>query len=60
MEKGFDDLSLMFHTKGFLPIEVPGLIKDIVNTFDKGRCHTMNAVNQELEDLGWLESIHVV
>ena len=53
MENRLNDLSLRFQTKGFIPIEISGLIKDVFNILDKGRYCTRAAVNQELEDLGW-------
>ncbi len=31
MENRLDDLFLRFQTKGFMPIEIPGLIKDVFN-----------------------------
>jgi hypothetical protein len=31
MENILDDLSLRFQTKGFMPIEIPGLIQDLFN-----------------------------
>jgi len=53
MENRLNDLSLRFHTKGFIPIEISGLIKDVFNILDEGRYCTRTEVNQELEDLGW-------
>ena len=53
MERKFNNLSLRFQTKGFAPIEIPGLIKDIFDVLDKGRDFNVTVVNQELEDLGW-------
>ncbi len=53
MKNRLDDLSLRFQTKGFMPIEIPGLIKDIFNIICNGRYYTMNVVNRKLEDLGW-------
>ncbi len=53
MKNRLDDLSLRFQTKGFMPIEIPRLIKDVFNIIGNGRYYTMNVVNQELEDLGW-------
>jgi len=53
MENRLDNLFLSFQTKGFTPIEIPGLIQDVFNMLGNGRyCHITN-VNQELEDLGW-------
>jgi hypothetical protein len=53
MESKSNNLSLRFQTKGFTPIEIPGLIKDIFAIIDKGRYFNKTVVNQELEDLGW-------
>jgi hypothetical protein len=53
MENGLDDLFLRFQTKGFMPIEIPGLIKDVFNILDNDEYYTLTAVNQEMEDLGW-------
>jgi hypothetical protein len=53
MENRLNDLSLKFQTKGFIPIEISGIVKDIFNILDKGRYCTRTEVNQELEDLGW-------
>ena len=53
MKNRLDDLSLRFQIKGFMPIEIPGLIKDVFNIIGNGRYYTMNVVNRELEDLGW-------
>ncbi len=53
MENILDDLSLRFQTKGFMPIEIPGLIQDLFNMLGKGRYFTITYVNKELEDLGW-------
>ena len=48
-----NDLSLRFQTKGFIPIEISGLVKDIFYILDKGIYCTRTEVNEELEDLGW-------
>ncbi|TFH40768.1 MAG: hypothetical protein E4G94_09025 [ANME-2 cluster archaeon] len=53
MENILDDLSLRFQTKGFMPIEIPGLIQDLFNMLGKGRYFTITYINKELEDLGW-------
>ena len=53
MENRLNDLSLRFQTKGFMPIEISGLVKDIFYILDKGIYRTRTEVNQELEDLGW-------
>ena len=53
MENRLDDLFLNFQTKGFMPIEIPGLIQDVFNMLGKGRYCTITNINKELEDLGW-------
>jgi len=53
MENRLNDLPLRFQTKGFMPIEISGLVKDIFYILDKGIYCTRTEVNQELEDLGW-------
>ena len=53
MENRLGDLFLRFQTKGFMPIEIPGLIKDVFTIIDNGEYCTITAVNQEMEDLGW-------
>ena len=53
MENRLDDLFLRFQTKGFMPIEIPGLIKDVFSILGDDEYYTLTAVNQEMEDLGW-------
>jgi len=53
MENKLDDLFLRFQTKGFMPIEIPGLIKDIFDISGNAEYYTLTVVNQEMEDLGW-------
>jgi len=53
VENRLDDLFLRFQTKGFMSIEIPGLIQDVFNIIGKGRYCTIINANQELEDLGW-------
>jgi hypothetical protein len=47
------DLFLSFQQKGFMPIEIPGLLQDLFNIIGKGRYCNITDANQELEDLGW-------
>jgi len=47
------DLFLSFQKKGFMPIEIPGLMQDLFNIIGKGKYCTITDANQELEDLGW-------
>jgi hypothetical protein len=53
MENRLDHLFLRFQTKGFMSIEISGLIQDVFNMLGKGRYCTITNVNQKLEDLGW-------
>ena len=53
METRLDDLFLRFQTKGFMLIEIPGLIQYVFNIIGKGKYCTITDANQELEDLGW-------
>ena len=53
MENRLDELFLSFQTKGFMPIEIPGLIQDVFNILGKGRYCPMSNINKELDDLGW-------
>jgi hypothetical protein len=53
MENRLDDLFLRFQTKGFMSVEIPGLIKDVFNILGNGEYCTITAVNREMEDLGW-------
>jgi hypothetical protein len=53
MENRLNDLFLRFQTKGFMSIEIPGLMQDLFNIIGKGRYCTITDANQELEDLGW-------
>ena len=53
MKNRLDDLFLRFQTKGFIHIEIPGLMKDVFNIFNNPVHSTITDVNQELEDLGW-------
>lgn len=53
METRLNNLSLRFQTKGFAPIEIRGLIKDVVCILDKSKYCSLAEVNRELEDLGW-------
>jgi len=48
-----DDLFLRFEIKGFMPVEIPDLIKDILNIVRNSERFTKTSINQELESLGW-------
>lgn len=47
------NLFMMFKTKGFMPIELPELVKDIFEIMDQCKNCTITAIDQELEELGW-------
>ena len=47
------DIFLSFQKKGYMSIEIPGLIQDLFNIIGKDRYCTITDANQELEDLGW-------
>lgn len=47
------DLFMMFKTKGFIPIELPELVKDIFEIMDQCENCTITAIDRELEELGW-------
>jgi len=53
METNLENLCLRFRKKGFLPIEIPELIKDALRLVDNNRYATITEIDQELEDLGW-------
>ena len=48
-----NDLFLRLEIKGFMPIEIPGLVKDVFQIMDDRRNCTIAAIDQELEELGW-------
>lgn len=48
-----DVLFLKFELKGFMPVEIPDLIKDILNIVSNSEPFTKTTINQELESLGW-------
>lgn len=53
MESRLTSLSLRFQEKGFTPIEMPWLIKDISALLDTSKHFSITEVNHELEFLGW-------
>jgi hypothetical protein len=48
-----NDLFLRFQIKGFMPIEIPELVKDVVDILDTRELCTISTIDQELEELGW-------
>ena len=53
MELILNDLFKRFKTKGFMAIEIPELVKDVLNIVGTGGYSALTTINQELEDLGW-------
>ena len=53
MENLLTALSQQFQTKGFVPVEIQGLLKDVSSLFDGSGACTLPELNRELEDLGW-------
>jgi hypothetical protein len=53
MQNIFPILLQRFRRKGFMAIELSELMKDIMNTIRQNENHTIEAVNSELESLGW-------
>ncbi len=53
MERRLNDLFLRFKTKGFMPIEIQGLVKDVFNIIGNGETCAITTIDQELEDFGW-------
>ena len=53
MKYKLNDLFLRFQIKGFMPIEISELVKDVLDIVDnRGLCR-LTTFNQELEELGW-------
>ena len=48
-----NDLFLRFQIKGFMPIEIPELVKDVLDIMDNRELSTITTFDQELEELGW-------
>lgn len=57
MENRLDSLFLRFQIKGFMPIEIPELVKDVLDIMDNREICTITAIERELEELGWGMSI---
>ena len=53
MDNIFPILFERFRNKGFMPIELPWLMKDIIDTIQQKENYTLDTVNLELESLGW-------
>jgi hypothetical protein len=48
-----NNLYLRFQKKGFMPVEIPDLVKDILDIMCCQRHCTINIMDRELEELGW-------
>lgn len=53
MGKRLNDLFVRFQRKGFMPIEIPELVKDVFDIMDNREILQIAAIDQELEELGW-------
>jgi hypothetical protein len=53
MEERLNDLFLRFQIKGFMPIEIPDLLKDVLDIMDHRELCAMTTIDRELEELGW-------
>jgi hypothetical protein len=53
MQNSLEELHLRLKAKGFTPVEIQGLTKDVLIVLSNGRHGTRDAVNREMEDLGW-------
>ena len=53
MKKASKIVSDTLLKKGFIPLEIPELLNDLINLFRQDEICTTNYINQELENLGW-------
>lgn len=53
MGNKLSDLFLRFQIKGFMPIEIPELVKDVLYIMDNRELCTITTIDHELEELGW-------
>jgi hypothetical protein len=53
MGDGLNDLFLRFQIKGFMPIEIPELVKDVLDIMNNIERCTITTIDRELEELGW-------
>jgi hypothetical protein len=47
------DLFLRFQIKGFMPLEIPELVKDVLDIMENRGLCTLATIDHELEELGW-------
>ena len=57
MDLRLNDLLESFKKKGFMAVELPGLVKDVLDIVGTSGYSTITTIDQELEDLGWGISI---
>jgi hypothetical protein len=57
MDQIIDLLLYKLSNKGLTPVEIPRLVKDVLNIVSDGGQFTSSAVNRKLEALGWDKSI---
>ena len=53
MKDRLNNLFLRFQMKGFMPIEIPELVKDVLDIIGNREVCTITTIDQELEELGW-------
>ena len=53
MKDRLSDLFLIFQKKGFMSIEIPELVQDVLDIMDNLEICTIRTIDQELEELGW-------
>ena len=53
MEMRLNNLFQRFKAKGFMAIEIPGLVKDVLNIVGPSGHSAITTIDQELEDFGW-------
>lgn len=53
MDYKFNMLITGLENRGFMSLEIPNLIRDIVSFLREEIPHSVSSLNRELEDLGW-------
>lgn len=57
MKEIADLLLCKLSSKGLTPVEIPRLVKDVLNIVDEGGDFTTSVINHRLETLGWDKTI---
>lgn len=57
MEEIVDLLLYKLSNKGLTPVEIPRLVKDVLNIVSDGGEFTAGIINRKLETLGWDKAI---